>query len=371
MEIHRLETFTLQQHGGVSNPTSFVKVTTDTGDEGIGQISPYNADIAATVFHRQVAPHALDRDPREGDAIVDDVIGAEYKYPWSYVCRALAGLDTALWDLRGKRTGDPVCTLLGGAPRPLKAYGSSMRRDVEPAEEAARLADLRAEAGYEAFKIRIGGSDSVGNDEDEWPGRTPAVVSTVRDALGDDVDLFVDANSAYTPERAIEVGDEILAPNNVVHYEEPCPYWEYEWTKQVTDALDIPVTGGEQDNDPAAWRRMLEMGAVDVAQPDVCYLGGMVRAKRVADIAADVGLPCVPHSANHSMVTLFAMHLLCAIDNAGEYLEFSIEDHWADGLFEPALRVEDGYIELPDGPGWGVTLDASVLQDADYQVSER
>ncbi|MCU4975646.1 mandelate racemase/muconate lactonizing enzyme family protein [Halobacteria archaeon AArc-m2/3/4] len=364
MEIERLETFSKRN-------VSFVRVHTSDGDVGLGQIAPYNADISAQVFHRQVTPHALGRNPLEIGALVDDVVEAEYKFPWSYVCRALAGLDTALWDLRGKRQGEPVVSLLGGTPTSHAAYGSSMQREIEPADEAERLARLHDERGYDAFKIRIGSWDSKGDDEDQWPGRTEELVPTVREAIGDDVELFVDANSAYTPERAIEVGEEILAPNDVVHYEEPCPYWELEWTAEVTETLeDVPVTGGEQDTDLAQWRRMVEMNAVDVVQPDVCYVGGIERTLRVAKLAADAGLPCVPHSANHSMVTVFTLHLLGAIDNAGPYFEFSIEDHWAEGLLEPELVVEDGEVEVPIGPGWGVEVDPDWFDTAEYAVSE-
>ena len=366
MEIERLETFSTQT-------VSFVRVHTADGDVGTGQIAPYNADIATAVFHRQVAPHALGREVDSLDGIgtlANDIVKAAYKFPWSYVCRAVTGLETALWDVHGKRRGEPVVSLLGGEPEPIPAYGSSMRRDIEPEDEAERLARLHAEEGYEAFKIRIGSWDSKGDDEDQWPGRTEALVPTVRDAVGDDVEIFVDANSAYTPEKAIEVGEEVLAPNDVVHYEEPCPYWELEWTAEVTEALDVPVTGGEQDNDLAQWRRMIEMDAVDVVQPDVCYIGGLSRTLEVAEMAADAGKLCTPHSANHSLVTVFTLHLLGAIENAGPYLEYSIEDHWAEGLFTPELSVEDGRVPIPNGPGWGVELDPEWLAMAQYEVSE-
>lgn len=362
MKITKLETFTKRRIG-------FVRVHTTNGDTGIGQLSPYNADIAATVFHRQIAPRALGCDLLDIEDVVDDIIRSQYKFPWSYVCRAACGLDTALWDLRGKRQGKPVVSLLGGEPTAVPAYGSSMRRDIEPEDEADRLATLRDEDGYDAFKIRIGGSDSLGDDDDEWPGRSERVVPTVRDAVGEDVDLYVDANGAYTPERAIEIGRDVLKPNDVVHYEEPCPFWELEQTAAVTDALGLPVTGGEQDNVLAQWRRMIETEAVDVIQPDVCYIGGLSRAKQVADLAADAGLPCVPHSANYSLVTVFALHLLGAIDNGGR-LEFSIEDHWAEGLYTPELTVEDGAVQIPSSPGWGVDLDAEWLATAQYEVSE-
>ena len=105
----------------------------------------------------------------------------------------------------------------------------------------------------------------------------------------------------------------------------------------MADALDIAVTGGEQDCDLTVWRRMIEMRAVDVVQPDVLYLGGIARTLRVARMAEAAGLPVTPHSANLGLVTLFTMHLLGAIPNAGRYLELSIEgpDYypWQEGLF--------------------------------------
>jgi L-alanine-DL-glutamate epimerase-like enolase superfamily enzyme len=281
-------------------------------------MAPFNADISATVLHRQVAPHALGADASDVDGIVDRVVEANYKFPWSYVCRAAAGLDTALWDLRGRLEGRSVCSLLGGKPGAFPAYGSSMRRDITPEEEAERCARLRDSHGFRAFKIRIG--KVCGHDEDQWPGRTEALVPLVRKAVGDECALLVDANSCYTPPRAIETG-RMLESNGVCHFEEPCPYWELEWTAEVAAALECPVAGGEQDNDLAQWRRMIQMRAVDVMQPDVCYVGGLTRALRVARLAEEAGLPCVPHSANLSLVTVFAVHMLGAIPNAGPYLE--------------------------------------------------
>jgi len=182
--------------------------------------------------------------------------------------------------------------------------------------------------------------------------------------------LLVDANSCYAPARAIEVG-RLLEDHSVGHFEEPCPYWELEWTAEVAAVLDVPIAGGEQDNDLAQWRRMIRMDAVDIVQPDVCYVGGITRAMRVAKMAEQAGKPCVPHSANLSMVTLFALHLLAAIPNAGDYLEFTIDNpDWATNLFAPALEVRDGTVAVPEGPGWGVTVSPAWLDGASRQVSE-
>ena len=247
-----------------------------------------------------------------------------------------------------------------------------MKRDITPRDEATRMLALRDRFGFDAFKFRIGAE--CGHDVDEWPGRTEEIVPTMRRVLGPDAALLVDANSAYSPARAIEVG-RMLEAHGIGHYEEPCPYWEFDQTRAVREALAIDVTGGEQDCMLPTWREMIETHVVDVVQPDVCYLGGLARTMRVARMAADAGLPCTPHSANLSMVTLFTMHLLCAIPNPGKYLELSIEgpDYypWQVGLFvESPYSVEDGKVRLPDEPGWGVEVHPDWLAKATRQASE-
>ena len=246
-----------------------------------------------------------------------------------------------------------------------------MRRDITPEDEAERFVRLREAHGFTAFKFRVG--KECGHDEDEWPGRTEAIVPAVRRALGDDVTLLVDANSCYTPAKAVEVG-RMLEQHRVRHFEEPCPYWELEWTAEVAAALDLDVAGGEQDCLLHQWRRMIELRAVDVVQPDVCYVGGFTRALEVARMAADAGLTCIPHSANLSLVTVFALHLLGAIENAGPYVELSIEPNedypWQVGLFSPALEVRDGKVAIPDAPGWGVEVAPESIARAERLVSE-
>ena len=364
MRITSIETF--------SNPfVGLVRVRTDEGIVGWGQVAPYHADLTVRILHRQIAPHALGHDADAIEALSDLIPEREHKFPGSHLYRALAGLDTALWDIRGKAAGASVSELLGGRPgTTLRTYASSMRRDIEPTREAARLAELRESHGFDAFKIRIG--KECGHDEDEWPGRSEAVVSAVREALGEGVDLLVDANSCYTPDRAIEVG-RMLEAYGVRHFEEPCPYWELEWTRRVTEALTLDVAGGEQDCELPTWRRMVELRAVDVVQPDVCYVGGLTRALRVTRLADEAGLPCTPHSANLSLVLVFTLHLAAAIENAGPYVELSIEPDsyypWQVGLFEPVPVVTGGRLSVPTGQGWGVEPSPDWLARADYAIS--
>jgi L-alanine-DL-glutamate epimerase-like enolase superfamily enzyme len=139
----------------------------------------------------------------------------------------------------------------------------------------------------------------------------------------------------------------------------------------VTETLKVPVAGGEQNNDPSQWRRMIALPTFDIVQPDVCYIGGLVRTLRVVEMAHKAKLPCVPHSSNLSMVTVFALHLMGAIPNAGAHVEYTIEDDpWTHALYEPVLKVRDGKVAIPNGPGWGVTINKKWLEGAKHQVSE-
>lgn len=364
MKLRTLETFSTED-------LCFVRATAEDGAQGWGQVAPYHADITGAVLHRQVAPHVLGMACGDIDAMMDEVRDREHKFPGAYLRRAMGGVDTALWDMAGKRAGRPVTALIGGSPGRVRAYASSMRRDITPEAEADRFARLRDAHGFDAFKFRIG--REVGRDRDEWPGRTEAIVPEVRRALGDAAALLVDANSCYSPTRAIEVG-QMLRDHGVGHFEEPCPYWQFDQTRQVTEALEIDVTGGEQDCMMASWAGMIAGRVVDVLQPDICYLGGLSRTLRVARMAAAAGMPVTPHAANLSMVTLFTMHLLRAIPNAGKYLEFSIEgpDYypWQEGIFtsDPYV-IRDGRAEVTEAPGWGVEVHPDWLARSAYRVS--
>jgi L-alanine-DL-glutamate epimerase-like enolase superfamily enzyme len=362
LTITRVESWTQGSYG-------IVRITTNDGREGYGQLSSFEPDITATVLHRQVARHVLGSDPAQIDALVDRVIDANMKFPWTYICRALAGVDTAIWDLYGKIRGKPVCELLGGKTDPFPVYGSSMRRDISPEDEAARLVKLRDERGFKAFKVRLG--VPTGHDRDASPGRTEKLIPAIRKAVGDDVRLLADGNSCYTPPKAIEVGHR-MEDNRYFFFEEPCPYWELEWTAEVAAALAMHVSGGEQDNDLAQWRRMIRMNAVDILQPDLCYIGGFTRAWRAAKMGQKAGKLVVPHSSHLSLITLFSLHFMAAIPNAGPFVEFTIESEGNPGevLFSPSLEVRDGKVKIPDGPGWGAKINPGWIEKAAYLKSE-
>ncbi|MET9018753.1 mandelate racemase/muconate lactonizing enzyme family protein [Actinopolymorpha sp. NPDC004070] len=363
MRIETIETFLADQ-------IAIVRIRTDDGAEGVGQTSPFRPGLSVRVLHEMAAPHFLGQDPWDLEALVERCLRKEYKFPSTFLYRALCGIDTALWDLLGKVTGQPVHKLLGGQVRDfVPMYASSMSRSITPEAEAERLVALREEYGFRAAKVRVG--DVMGADRDASPGRTEKLIPHVRKVLGDDFTIHADANSGFSVSRAIRVG-RILEDNGYGHFEEPCPYPLLENTAQVAAALDIPVAGGEQDNSLVQFRRMIESHAVDIVQPDIGYIGGVARARRVARMAEDAGIPCTPHCSNTSMLQVFTLHLAASMPACHQFHEWGIEDTpWTRGVYEPDLRLENGGVKVPSAPGWGVEITPEFLRDAHREVSSR
>jgi L-alanine-DL-glutamate epimerase-like enolase superfamily enzyme len=364
MKITRIETLHTQQ-------VAIVRVLTDAGAEGIGQTAPFHADITAQVLHRMVAPVFLNQNPWDLAVLVKRCLDQHYKFTGTFLYRALCGVDTAIWDLLGKITRQPVYQLLGGKLRDrIPVYGSSMLRTTTPEQEAQRISDAVSRYGFRCAKVKISGRMGQ-QDVDASPGRTERLIPYLREALGDEIELNADANGGYSVHKAIQIG-RLLEKHGYHHYEEPCPFMDIESTAAVAAALDIPVAGGEQDNSLHQFDRMIKMRAVDIVQPDVGYIGGITRARRVAEMAEQAGIPCTPHCANPSMLQVFSLHLAAAMPACYDYQETWLgeEDHWAQHVYEPLLQVYDGYLNVPDTPGWGITLLPEFLNEAQMTVSK-
>ncbi|SEP73130.1 mandelate racemase/muconate lactonizing enzyme family protein [Microlunatus flavus] len=363
MIVDRIETFR-------RGPLLVVRVTTEDGDVGVGQAAPYEAGLTAAVLHGFVARGFLGREAWDAEALVDAFLLQSYKFPSSFVLRAVGGIETALWDLMARRAGQPVWRLLGGAARDrVPVYASSMLRSITPEAEAERIAALAAEQGFRAAKIRVG--EAMGRDTDAAPGRTAAIIPLMRRELGDDFALSADANGGYTAAEAIRVGRR-LEEHGYFHFEEPCPFPDLDATAAVAHALDIPVSGGEQDTVLPQFVRMVTTRAVDIVQPDIGYLGGVSRARKVAVLAEAAGIPCTPHCANASLLRVFTLHLALAMPACFQPQEWSIEDEpWARGVCSTMPQVVDGEVAAPLEPGWGIELEPAFLAAAEREESRR
>ena len=219
----------------------FVRIYTDEGIVGIGECFRRLPEIVRSVVEQVLRPVLLDKNPMDTEIRWRDMIqAASASDMGGAVYCAIAGLDIAMWDIKGKALGKPIYELLGGKAREkVQMYASSMRRDLTPLEEAKRAASL-VKKGYTGYKLHSALPGAIDDPSDQ----TIETVKEVRAAVGPDIDILVDVNGAFSAHHAIEIGKE-LEQLGVFHFEEPRPHYDLEGLATVADALDIPIASGE------------------------------------------------------------------------------------------------------------------------------
>ena len=338
----------------------FVRTRTGDGAEGIAASHSLKMASFYPIFLRNLSPFFIGKDARDLEQLIASVYVHESNYKMQgqafWVC--LASLEFSLLDLMGKVAGRPVGGLLGDIVRTsVSVYQASNRRGNSPEDEVDRLARALAENGAKAAKIRLGGRMS--NNADSLPGRTEALIPLARKVLGDTITLYGDSNGSFDVPHSIRVG-RIMEQHGYSFLEEPCPFDHYEETREIAEALDIPIAGGECEASLRQFQWMIEHDVVQVVQPDLFYFGGLIRAVRVARMAEVAGKPCTVHISGGDLGYLYMLHFASCVPNIGPFQEFKRETKIP--LTEPdLLKSVAGIVKIPPGPGLGVTIDPSYL----------
>ncbi|WP_043530353.1 mandelate racemase/muconate lactonizing enzyme family protein [Litchfieldella xinjiangensis] len=275
---------------------------------------------------------------------------------------ALSGIDIALWDVKGKHFGVPVSTLLGGRFRDsVKAYatGSFKREGVDRVEDIAReVAGYRKE-GFHAVKIKIG----FDVEEDL------RVIEAVREAIGPDLRMMIDANHGYDALEAVEVGQR-AARFGIDWFEEPVLPEHVSAYGAVRAGQPIPVAGGETWHGRYAMQDPLSTRAVDIVQPDICGVGGFTEIRRVADMAALHGVRLVPHAWGTAVCLAASLQFMAAMlpnpprrNPIEPILEFDrTENPFRQAVVETPIEHSKGVVTIPDAPGLGITINREALE---------
>lgn len=305
-----------------------------------------------SLFQRRTVPAFLGQDARDLDRLLDEAYVRESNYKYAgmpfWVC--VAFVELSVLDLLGRVVGKPVGALFGNVLRDqIPVYLTRLTRETTPEEEVSILEEQLAQTGAKAVKVKIGGR--MKNTPADVK-RTNGLVPLARKQLGDAIRINVDANGSYTVAEAIEVG-RMLEANNVGFYEEPCPWEEHAATKEVADALEVTVAGGEQDSSEAAFRWMIANGGFDLVQPDVYYNGGIIRTLRIARLAAEKGIAITPHSPKTGAPAAPMLHFASLAPNLGPFQEY---------IASP--EIKDGKVAVPAGPGLGFEFDDRTCRDA-------
>ena len=324
---------------------------------------PQRNQHAFPIFLKKLQPFFLGKDARELDLILEKVYiyGFNFRYNGIALGVPLATIEFAILDMLGRIAQRPAGQLIGDIHNPeVGVYVATEWRE-KPVEESIELIK-GAVAGYpgaHALKIKIGGLMFMTTDMYAAgpPGRTERMIPLVRKTFGDSMALYADSNSFYSVKEAIRVG-RLLEEYKFRYFEEPVMFDHIEEIKQVADALTIPIANGEQDNSFHGFRWLIAHDGIEIVQPDNYYFGGLIRSMKVARMAAAFGKSIVPHMSGGGLGYLYNIQFVSAVPNAGAHHEF--KTFRTNVKFEcktSPLKVTNGKIKVPTGPGFGVEFD--------------
>jgi L-alanine-DL-glutamate epimerase-like enolase superfamily enzyme len=348
------------------------RVRSKDGAEGISIGHPFISKEAYPMFVHLLRPLFLGKDARDLDTLVIEAAERFVKRQGIPLCVQIATIEFAVLDMLGNLAGKPVGELLGEIYHPkIEIYlGTRLweLRNREPEESLELVMQDYRETRAKAIKIRAGVGDNSGSDRDNAPGRTEKLIKMAREKFGDEMVLMIDGNGTYSVKEAIRLG-KMLEEYNYYYWEEPVPWDWYEEQKQVADALNINMAGGEVEFGMHAFRWLIANDAFEIFQPDLFYFGGMIRSMKVARMAEVAGKAVTPHMSEGGLGYLYMLHMVSALPNADRYHEFKMfETRDANGTTIPVqsktetFKSVDGVIEVPTGSGLGVIIDPEYIK---------
>jgi L-alanine-DL-glutamate epimerase-like enolase superfamily enzyme len=337
------------------------KVRSKDGAVGISVANGAQMRSLYPVFVNRLQTFFIGKDARDLEALLEEVYvhQSNYKMQSLALWVPLATIEFAILDMLGNISEKSIGQLIGEIHNTQVAvYSANGDRDISVEETMERIHKEVEESKAKAIKLKVGGRMS----HPEYPaGRTEALIPMVRNAYGDKMVLYADSNGSYTVTEAIRIG-KLLEEYRYDFYEEPVPFDWYQETKEVADALSIPIAGGEQEPSLRNFRWLIANDAVDIVQPDMFYFGGMIRSMKVALMAHAFGKQCTPHISG-GLGYLYMMHFVSAIPNAGPYHEFKGFNTKLPFVCKTSslLSSNDGLVAVPTGPGLGIEIDAEYI----------
>jgi galactonate dehydratase len=360
MKISDVKTFVV---GTPWRNLTFVRVQTDEGLSGIGEVRMLNhTDALLGYFSEAVPNHVLGHDPFNIENLVQNMYRNDFARAGEIAMSAIATLEMACWDIVGQALGQPVYRLLGGAVRErIKAYANGWYTGERTPEEFHTSAQRVVAKGYRALKFDPFGSGFYELDLAE-KGRAIELVEAVRAAVGPEVEILIEMHGRFNPATAIEMARELerFKPSWV---EEPVPPENLAALKKAAEKINIPIATGERIHTRYDFRELLELQAADYIQPDITHFGGLLEVKKLAAWAENYYVLVAPHNVGGPVSTAAALHFAASTPNFKIQEHFNdFADSWVKSVAPGNPEVVDGYFALPQGPGLGVKFDEEAAQ---------
>ena len=360
LTIKSVETFVVEG-------ACFVKVAATNGAAGWGEADADNPPLMAAFIHNGLKQRVLGESVWDSERLWDAMFYKNHDQgPGGALANAIAGIDIALWDLKGKLLGLPIHQLLGGMYRDrIRVYGSfgvGFGRSMTVAQAAAQAKKF-VERGFTAVKLRM---QIRQNNQNPEPDPTFEYARAVRHAIGPDVDFLIDINNGYSAARAIETAHRLKREFNIWFLEEPVSDQTHAETAEVVKAIDTPVIAGEKEYTRWQHRELIVYGNPDYLNPDTIKAGGLTEMKKIAAIAQAYGKPIICHNTRPTLGTAASLHFVASIPNCGPLMEFVDVDkfEFLMGLMKNNVTFDKGYLLVPQGAGLGMDVDEEKLRRA-------
>ena len=361
MKIERVEPINLryeypnangfQYAGGICTArlTTLILVHTDTGHVGVGSVYSHPA-LVYLIVRDQLDPLLRGEDPTQVQELWEKMYGVTRWYGRKGVTMsAIGGVDTALWDLKGQSERCPVWKLLGGEKGVCPAYASGLLwNEIDALAEEARG---HIESGFRRVKMRLARSEEWDRD----------AVTAVREAIGPDHDVIVDASMRYNVALARRMG-KFLEDLGVFWYEEPFAPEDIDSFVALQGTVGIPVSAGENEFGLQGFRELIRAKAVNIVQPDASRCGGISEVVKVAQLAEENGLRVATHTWSDAVAVTANAHVVSAIPNGITVEIDRTGTPFVEDLLVDPLEVIDGQLELGDRPGLGIQLNMDVVE---------
>ena len=348
----------------------FVRIDTDEGLCGWGEGSLHGAIEAVETAIRELAPQLVGHDPAGPERHWHRLYHA-WRWRGGAVSQtALAALDIALWDLEGKRLGVPVARLLGGAIRTrLRAYASHWMQGADTPQAAHDAAREAVRRGFSAFKWRPFTAAGLRANEAAELRRVAALMEAARDGAGD-AEIFIECSEFLSP-RTAPMLDRALLPFRPGWFEEPIPFENARAMVALQKDLVTPIATGERLLSRFEFRELLEGGGCRIVQPDLMHAGGFTEIRKIAALADTWYVPVAPHNPGGPICTAAAMHLAASVPNFLILEQMEPQRAMRDRASSVPIRLEDGHLVLPEGPGLGIEPNLEALAEMSFRPQPR
>ena len=357
------------EHRNAKRNWLVVRLTTDEGIEGIGEASMLAYDpLVAQLLEEFVESYLVGKDPLHHELhwtrMYHDYSGRGGRM----FSTALSGLDLAIWDLKGKALGVPVYELLGGPFRDqIRVYANGWYTNPGTPEQNAEEAKAVVAKGYTAMKFDPFGQHNYYTLSSSEAQLAVDRVAAVREAVGPNVDILVEVHAKFNVSTAVQIGKR-LEEYRPFWFEEPVSYENVSEMAQVRNRVNIPIATGERLYLKFPFYELVAADAVDILQPDICNAGGITELKKIAAIAESRHVMMAPHNTNAAVGTAASFHLGASLPNflIQEYHAEFYEPHYFE-VFDGLPRQRNGYVDLPTGPGMGLTFNEEVAAAHPYR----